>query len=115
VLAEGLRDGRWRQQIAEAASMLPRNSAERAAVEDVGANLRRLQQAHEAAQSLPDPAELAQVVRRPLQAALAQLERAVAQAESGDGWLEDEGGVPELYVDRVAEYFRLLAETPGAR
>ena len=36
-----------------------------------------------------------------------------AKAAGEASWLEDEGAIPEQYVDRVAEYFRLLAEEPA--
>ena len=113
-IAQALRDGSWRRDLADAAAMLPRGSVERAAVEEVGVSLSRLQRAHEAAQRLPDPKEFEQVVRRPLRDVITQLETAVGAADDADAWLEDEGALPEVYVDRVAEYFRVLAETPEA-
>lgn len=111
-IARGLRDGTWRREVADAAAMLPRGSAERAAVEELGLNLSRLRRAHEAAQTLPDPSEFEQVVRRPLRNAIAQLESAVEEADDESAWLEDEGLIPPVYEDRVAAYFRVLAETP---
>ncbi len=114
-LGQVLDEGTWRGEIADAAALLPRNSAERAAVEQVGMNLVELQRAYDASKSLPEPEALEQVVQRPLREVISQLETAIARAENQEAWMEDDGAVPDTYVDRVAEYTRLLAESPEAQ
>ena len=110
-LEDLLDSGAWRDEIADAAALLPRDAEARRSIEETGMNLGRLQREYDTSQTLPDPKEFEQVVQRPLDEAIGLLESAVAVAQAKDGRrMEDEGAVPEIYVDRVAEYFRLLAE-----
>lgn len=103
----------WRPALRDAASLLPRESDVRGNLEAVEMEIGRLQREYNKNQQLPDVAEFEQVVRRPLMDSIATLEEIVrARAEGERQWLEDEGEVPAQYVDRVAEYFRLLAEAP---
>ena len=104
----------WRPALRDAASLLPRESDVRGELERVEMEIGRLQRAYNNDKALPDVAEFEQVVRRPLMDSIAVLEVLVrARASGEEQWLEDEGEVPSQYADRVAEYFRLLAEQAG--
>ena len=101
----------WRPVLRDAASLLPRESDLRQSLEQVEMDLGRLQREYDHTRKLPELSEFEQVVRRPLMETIATLEEVVRAKASGEAsWLEDEGAIPEQYVDRVAEYFRLLAE-----
>ncbi len=104
----------WRPVLRDAASLLPRESEMRQSLEQVEMDLGRLQREYDQSKKLPELSEFEQVVRRPLLDTIATLEEVVrAKAVGEASWLEDEGAIPEQYVDRVAEYFRLLAEEPA--
>lgn len=101
----------WRPVLRDAASLLPRESEIRQSLEQVEMDLGRLQREYDHDKQLPEVSEFEQVVRRPLMDSIATLEEVVRARAMGEAsWLEDEGAIPEQYVDRVAEYFRLLAE-----
>lgn len=105
----------WRPTIRDAASLLPRESSVRGALEQVEMDLGRLQREYNNGKQLPDAGEFEQVVRRPLRDAIAALEDEVrARLDSERQWIEDEGAIPPQYADRVSEYFRTLADTPAA-
>jgi hypothetical protein len=94
--------------------LLPRESGIRQSLEQVEMDLGRLQREYDHDKQLPEVSEFEQVVRRPLMDSIATLEEVVRARALGEAsWLEDEGAIPEQYVDRVAEYFRLLAEQPA--
>lgn len=104
----------WRPVLRDAASLLPRESGIRQSLEQVEMDLGRLQREYDHDKQLPEVSEFEQVVRRPLMDSIATLEEVVRARALGEAsWLEDEGAIPEQYVDRVAEYFRLLAEQPA--
>jgi hypothetical protein len=104
----------WRPVLRDAASLLPRESEMRQSLEQVETDLGRLQREYDHSKKLPKLNEFEQVVRRPLLDTIAALEEVVRAKAAGEAfWLEDEGAIPEQYVDRVAEYFRLLAEEPA--
>lgn len=104
----------WRPVLRDAASLLPRESGMRQSLEQVEMDLGRLQREYDQSKKLPELSEFEQVVRRPLLDTIATLEEVVRAKATGEAsWLEDEGAIPEQYVDRVAEYFRLLAEEPA--
>ena len=104
----------WRPVLRDAASLLPRESDMRQSLEQVEMDLGRLQREYDHSKKLPELSEFEQVVRRPLLDTIATLEEVVRAKAAGEAsWLEDEGAIPEQYVDRVAEYFRLLAEEPA--
>ncbi len=104
----------WRPVLRDAASLLPRESDMRQSLEQVEMDLGRLQREYDQSKKLPELSEFEQVVRRPLLDTIATLEEAVRAKAAGEtSWLEDEGAIPDQYVDRVAEYFRLLAEEPA--
>jgi len=101
----------WRPALRDAAALLPRASEVRGDLEQVEMEIGRMQRAFKNEKKLPDVAEFEQVIRRPLMDSIATLEALIQARESGEQpWLEDEGEVPGQYVDRVAEYFRLLSE-----
>lgn len=104
----------WRPVLRDAASLLPQESNLRQSLEQVEIDLGRFQREYDQSKELPDVLEFEQVVRRPLTDTIATLETLVRAKATGEAtWLEDEGAIPEQYVDRVAEYFRLLAEKPA--
>ncbi len=105
-----LEGGDWRGELADAIALLPRDSEARPALEQMGMDLGRFQREYDNNQQLPDVTEFQQVVQRPLRSAIESLEREIVRTGDEDSRLEDEGAIPEQYVDRVAEYFRLLAE-----
>lgn len=105
-----LEGGDWRGELADAIALLPRDSEARPALEQMGMDLGRFQREYDDNQQLPDVTEFQQVVQRPLRSAIESLERELVRVADDDSRLEDEGAIPEQYVDRVAEYFRLLAE-----
>lgn len=101
----------WRPVLRDAAALLPRESTIRQSLEQVEMELGRLQRGYDQSKTVPDAGEFEQVVRRPLMDTVSTLEALVRNKATGEAsWLEDEGAIPEQYVDRVAEYFRLLAE-----
>ena len=115
---DGFRGGDFRNQrqvLRDASSLLPQESEIRTSLEQVEMDLGQYEREYNKSQQLPPVEEFEQVVRRPLMESIATLDELVrAKAARDAQWLEDEGTIPSQYVDRVAEYFRALAEQPAS-